>query len=228
MSRLLTVIFILAALLFAAGSAWAQDAAIEAPSEGLQTELTPVTAEYDWRAEAGLEETVRETGEAPDWLQWLARNFINILFGAFAVMILILILWVIIRQGSAGRFNLQAEAAKGERLSGDAAPEIAGVGGVRMTLDEILALEDLRTAIGALLRLTLEAALKLTGAALRRSATAREILRCLPADFAHLKAVAALVREAEAVRFGGAEISKDRFDELVALVRPLLSGKPAS
>ena len=224
MSRLVTVIICLAALFGAAGLVWAQEEAVEAPRLGLQTELEPVDAAFDWRAEVGLHDRDVDF-RWPAWLAWILSNFVMILLGLFAALILGLIVWVLVRQGGAGGFNTAPPADAGER--GDAghepgAPPGAGAG---LTLDDILGLEDVRVALGALLRLTLETALRLTGAALRRSATARDSLRRLPQDFIHLKAVAVLVREAEAVRFGGADITRDRFEELVDLVRPMLAAK---
>lgn len=224
MSRLVTVIICLTALIGAAGLAWAQDGRVEAPGFGLQTALEPVDADFDWRAEVGLR-APDDGFQLPDWLGWVLRNWLNLLFGCFAALILGLIVWVAVRQGGAGGFNTARAAASGERA--DIHPDLAtaSVAGPRLSLEDILALEDLRTAVGALLRLSLETALRLTGAALRRSATARDILRRLPGDFPHLKAVAVLVREAEAVRFAGAEISRDRFEELVDMVRPLLAAE---
>ncbi len=224
MSRLVTVILSLTALFGAVGLAWAQGAPVEPPAFGLQTELEPVDAAFDWRSEVGLRDADSER-QLPDWIGWIIANFIAILLGLFAALILGLVLWVLVRQGGAGGFNTAREAAPGERAPDPEHAAAAAVGAPRLTLEEILALEDLRVALGALLRLTLEAALRLSGAALRRSATARDILRRLPQDFAHLQAVAVLVREAEAVRFGGADISRDRFDVLVDLVRPLLAAE---
>jgi len=223
-SRLVTVILSLTALFGAVGLAWAQGAPVEPPAFGLQTELEPVDAAFDWRSEVGLRDADSER-QLPDWIGWIIANFIAILLGLFAALILGLVLWVLVRQGGAGGFNTAREAAPGERAPDPEHAAAAAVGAPRLTLEEILALEDLRVALGALLRLTLEAALRLSGAALRRSATARDILRRLPQDFAHLQAVAVLVREAEAVRFGGADISRDRFDVLVDLVRPLLAAE---
>jgi hypothetical protein len=213
----LTVLFLLTAPVFA------QEEPVEPPRFGLQTELEPVEADFDWRAEVGLRE--RDADPLPDWLRWVLRNWLNLLFGGLAALILGLIIWVAVRQGGAGGFNTARAAAQGEREAPHSEPIAAAVGGPRLSLEEILALEDVRTALGALLRLSLETALRLTGAALRRSATARDILRRLPQDFAHLKAVAVLVREAEAVRFAGAEINREEFEALVDLVRPMLAAE---
>ena len=223
MSRLVFVIAYLVALIWVAGPAFAQDEPAEPPSFGLQTELEPVGAEFDWRAEVGLREWASDP--LPDWLRWALRNWLSILIGGFAALILGLIIWVAVRQGGTGGLNTTRVAADGERDALHPELATAAVGGPRLSLEAILALEDLSMALGALLRLSLETALRLTGAALRRSATARDILRRLPQDFVHLKAVATLVREAEAVRFGGADISRDQFEALVDLVRPMLTAK---
>ena len=202
---------------------------IQPPEGGLQTELEPVSEDMDWRAEVGLTQAEpEEDRQLPVALAWVLTNLVTIIFWLVAIIALALIVMVLVNFGGRGGFRAGADAMAGERddvrLDG-----IVGVGDApRLGLEEILALEDLDLALGALLRLVLETAITLTGSVLRRSATAREILRRLPREFAHLAAVTILVREAERVRYGGATMTRERFEDLVASVRPLLSTERAS
>lgn len=206
-----------------AGAVHAQDEPVEAPDRGLQTELEPRTAEDDWRTEVGLDTTQgSEPIQMPDFLAWILANFLLVLVYLIPVLILVLIIAVLVRQGEGGGFRTGAEASSRHRVSGGHGLEDPILDAQRLSLDEILRLEDMEAALGALLRLVLEAAINLTGSVLKRSSTAREILRRLPTDFAHLAAVATLVREAERVRYGGGVITRERFEELVGLVGPLL------
>ncbi len=208
-----------------ATSLLAQEAGVSAPERGLQTELEPRDADQDWRAEVGL--TPREEPQdLPEILSWILANLVTIIIWTVALVIIALIVMVLINFGGSGGFRAGAEAQVGQRSEADG-PDVGRVlDAPNLTLDEILGLEDLEAALGALLRMVLVAALSLSGRVLKRSATARESLRRLPSDFAHLSAIATLVREAERVRYGGASITRDRFEELVGLVRPVLSAEP--
>ncbi len=225
MNRINAIALGIVTLLFVvlAGSAFAQDGDITPPERGLQTELEPLAPETDWRVEVGLEEPVeREPRNWPGALAWILANLTRIIFGFIALVVLAVLIILLVQQGGGGGLRLSAEAKAGERDDGAVAVHGAVGDAPALTLDQILKLDDLELALGALLRLVLEAAIALSGSVLRRSATAREALRRLPQDFAHLSAVTALVREAERVRYGGAQIDRARFEELVALVRPLL------
>lgn len=232
MNRFIALALSLLAVLVCAqfAPAHAQDSDdIQPPESGLQTELEPVSEDMDWRAEVGLTQAEPdEDMQLPAALLWILQNLVTIIFWLVAIVVLVLIVMVLVNFGGRGGFRAGADAIAGERedirLDG-----VAGVGDApRLGLDEILALEDLDLALGALLRLVLETAIRLTGSVLRRSATAREILRRLPREFAHLAAVTVLVRESERVRYGGATMTRERFEDLVASVRPLLNAERTS
>lgn len=210
-------------------SALAQDGDIAVPESGLQTEIEPVGEEMDWRAEVGLlDRDPRESREWPAVVAWILANLVTLVMVAIALVVIGLVILLLVKHGGGGGLRLRAEARAGEREPEAGVVSDALTAGPSLTLDEILKLDDLELALGALLRLVLETAISLSGHVLRRSATAREVLRRLPSDFAHLGAVAALVREAEHVRYGGASISRERFDALVEQIRPLLSQVRAS
>lgn len=195
-----------------------------AEQAGLQVEIEHLEADEDWRERAGVSDSGAVT--APDWLGWLlvplmAGRFLIWFLAILLVVGLIVLAVVFIRAGGAGRFGGQA-APRGAAITEPDTVATSPVERPLLSLDAILAMDDIAAALGELQRLTLTAAAAVTGIILRKSETAREVLRHLPADWGHRGIVLDLVSEAELVRYAGREVQPERLAELVEAVRPLL------
>jgi hypothetical protein len=227
-----TVLVVVAAIVVAAPGGDVSSS-YEALSRGLQTTVPALDPDAPWR------EGPPQAVDMPGWIQpvaaflsmiaravtWVVRQVLGFMgsqAGAivFAVMIAVGLGALLIKCGRVSRSpgaDLNSERTDwGPGVSGSAeAPD-------RLGLSEILAMEDLPRALGALLALALEAAAALAKAPLARSDTAREALRRFPAEFEFLAILKDLVSEAERVRYAGAAISRDRFDALAQEVRILV------
>lgn len=158
-----------------------------------------------------------EAGEAPPWQRLLLLLFTGAILAGFA--------YALLRHGgfAGGAFgrgdggNAARVRASTATFEEEAAPDLAA----------ITALADPRAALIELTRLALMRAGAAHGLLLNRSWTARDVLRRLPADWAHLPALRALVREAELVHFGGRPIARETVVDHLAALSPLFTERPA-
>ena len=203
-------------------------------ARGLQIEAPALPPEAPWRDGPPRE------ASAPGWLGWIgvalgalgralmwAFNaffaFVSSIVGLVSIGAALLagVVYLIVKYGNIAGPSFSAPA--GGRAYGEAGASLGDVAETpKQALPEILAMEDLDRALGALLRLALQAAARLSDATLARSDTAREALRRLPETFEFLAPLKALVREAEFVRFAGAPITRERFVALAESVRVLI------
>jgi len=191
---------------------------------GLQVEVEHLDAEVDWRERARVGQTDR-TGNA-NWLAGLPVGLIARLVYWFlliaAIGVVVYVILLLIRNLNTGRLGGQrkpqpgARRVVGETIASSAPQPL-------LSVEAILAMDDLVAAIGELQRSALDAAARLTGLMLRRSETARDVLRRLPDGWSYLPVLFELVREAETVRYAGAEVERERLAELADAVRPMLS-----
>ncbi|MEE2525678.1 hypothetical protein V0U79_04810 [Hyphobacterium sp. HN65] len=218
------------AVLIAACLPGALDAAQDAPARdyvdiaddlNLQSDLEILSADEDWRARLGVEENQERPAEWWELVPW--GLVIRIVIWGLAAGLLATIAYLIWRYGAVIQVGLSAKVDEGR--TGD--PDIAS-GSVlsaepkALSLDDVLAMEDAGRALGALQRLVLEAALAAMNASLRKSDTARAVLRRLPRDWQYYPPVAALVRRAERVRFAGDSFDREGLESVIESVRPVL------
>ena len=139
------------------------------------------------------------------------------------LMILGVIAYLVYAHGGATGLSFRSAPDQGARrgdakdaiLAGLDAPDVSG-------LANIAAIEDRRLALLALLRQVFSRAAEDNDLRLQRSWTAREALRRIPADWPHLAALGALVRDVELTHFGGRPVAEDAFQAHIALARPVL------
>ena len=137
-----------------------------------------------------------------------------------AGVVLAAVLFAFFRFGSGISVSLRAQSANPERAAqARAAMEIASR--EPKDLREILNMPDRRKAIVALAQSTLSRVISANSLLAQRSWTARDALRRIPRDQAHLGDVRDLVFAAERVQFGDREISQSEFEAHVERVRPI-------
>ena len=196
-----------------------------ASANGLETDPEILNADDDWRAREGIEDAGQtDLSGFARWLDLLdAAQILLWLIWIAAAGIVIFIIYLVVRYGAAIQVGTRADA--GEGRTGDVIPGSAAALASEEktpTLEAVLAIEDESIAIGALQRLVLETALAGMDARLRRSETARAVLRRLPRDWRHYDIVAALVRMAERVRYAGERLDRDGLIAAVDHVRPVI------
>ncbi|MAC90039.1 MULTISPECIES: DUF4129 domain-containing protein [Maricaulis] len=189
---------------------------------GLQLPIDYLDADADWRARANLPDTNDSASVRFPWLAALTLAKVLLwMFYALAAGVLIFIIYLAVRHG----VGLRVDSRKIQDVESAPKTAMSGPGIVDqplLTLEEIARLTDAAKALGALQRLVLAAAAEATGSALRRSETAREVLRRLPRDWTHYRVVATLVQTAERVRYAGQSIDASGVEGLIADARPVL------
>ena len=92
-------------------------------------------------------------------------------------------------------------------------------------LKSLAAMPDRRAALILLVGRVLRRAAETNGLRLKRSETARDILRRLPRDWALFDPTRNLVVAEELVHFGGRGVSDGQLDAYIAIARPILNGR---
>lgn len=191
----------------------------------LQIDLEQLDAEDDWRERVNLPRQ-RDRDIPADWWPGFALGFLLeiIFWGVCALLVagLAYVIYVIIRNGRASGVTESPTPKRNRsrhRATAMAQPDDAPLRG----LNEILVMDDVEAAMGALLRLALEAAGRLTGRMPPRSETARDVLRALPMDWPYRGLIRELVQAAERSRFAGYEMSREELERLVEKARPLIA-----
>lgn len=224
---LLAVLMTAFGLVFS-GAATANDVALADYAEtvqrlNLQDEVEILPEDADWRGLLDVEETpeTQEGGFRPD------IDVIRFMIWLMAALVVIFIVFLIIRYGAAIQVGIRADAGR-DGIGNDSPQESlsAVVGEKVSSLDDVLAMEDEARALGALLRLVLESALGRMEMSLKRSETARAVLRRLPRDWEHFIPVARLVGLAERVRYAGDPIDREGLITAVEDVRTVLQAGP--
>ena len=191
----------------------------------LQSDPEILQADENWRERVGIDSS--DSDDTDSSFGFLSGITIVMIIWALiwliAAGILSAIIYLIWRYGSVIQVGTRGEAAAGETADGvvEAGPALANEEKTP-TLDAVLAIEDEAIAIGALQRLVLETALASINATLRKSETARAVLRRLPHDWRHYDPVATLVRLAERVRFAGEHLDREGLIAAVEDARPIL------
>lgn len=198
---------------------------------GLQVDVEALPEDVDWRDPSrepnGFWDAVGQFFSGIlSGLGWVLLAIARLLFSPLGWVLMVVLIvgflvMMISRFGGFGALRWGAEPSADGYSQATSSPPV--VDEVAPSLDEIAAMSDLPHALGALLRLVLEAAARLAGIALSRSDTAREALRRLPHESGLYGVVEALVRVAERVRYGGATITRDQFEALIDSVRDLLA-----
>ena len=93
------------------------------------------------------------------------------------------------------------------------------------TLAAIADVADRRLALLLMTGQTMQAAAAQCGFRIGRSWTLRDVIRRVPRDWRHHSALTALARAAEAVHFGGRDVSEDEFQSHFAVARTIIGAK---
>lgn len=88
-------------------------------------------------------------------------------------------------------------------------------------LERLARMADRRAALILLTSRALERAAEANGINLSRAQTAREVVRTIPRDWRHRDGLNRLVRETEVVHFGGRDLPEARWQDCLALARPI-------
>lgn len=187
----------------------------------LQSNPEILPEDEDWRSRVGVVSGQRND---PGWIRLVPWGLVVwIVIWAVAAGLLALIIFLIWRYGAAIQVGMRATADEGRtEVGGRAEASVLSAEPKALSLDEVLAMDDAGRALGALQRLVLEAALAAMNSSLRKSETARAVLRRLPRDWPFYATVAALVRRAERVRFAGDAFDREGLESIAESVRPVL------
>ena len=188
--------------------------------QGLQSEviyLRPSVAfEPDQRVRVKVPEPEDPAGDSRE-----ARFIIGIVLAAILAAIIYVV--VVNSNGVGVSFRDTKDRRRSDARREDTPEETGSDQPLDQFLAGLAAMADKREALILLVSRALEWAADLHQLRLGRSQTARDVLRVLPVDWAHLPAMRGLVREAEIVHFGGRDITQERWEECLATARPIFA-----
>ncbi|WP_421789037.1 DUF4129 domain-containing protein [Hyphobacterium sp.] len=186
----------------------------------LQDQLEILPEEADWRAQLGAPESIERESAPPP------INLTLLIVWLLAATVVVFIVFLIIRYGAGIQVAFSREIDRGEIEEAESHTGLAAAAGQKVdTLEDVLAIRDENQALGALLRLVLESALHKMDMSLKRSETARAVLRRLPQNWEHFSPVAELVRLAERVRYAGDTIDREALVAAVEQARPVVHSR---
>ncbi|MEM1297795.1 MAG: DUF4129 domain-containing protein [Pseudomonadota bacterium] len=192
----------------------------------IQSKIVYIRPEVDFKADKQVKIKVPDP-EEEERTPIFSNRFI---IGVFLAFVLAVILYVfIVNSNAVGvSFRKTGEARRSDGCRDEgASPEDISSQPLDAFLAGLAAMADKREALILLVSRALERAADLNGLRLARAQTARDVLRVLPSEWAHMKALRGLVREAEIVHFGGRDLSPEKWDECFSAAQPIFRGGTA-
>lgn len=192
----------------------------------IQSEIVYIRPEVDFQADAKVKIKVPDPEQERE-LPVLSYRFI---LGVILVIILAVIVYVFIMNSNAVGVSFrktgEARRSDAERAADGSTTDVSAQP-LEQFLAGLAAMADKREALILLVSRALERAADLNGLRLARAQTARDVLRVLPSEWVHMKALRGLVREAEIVHFGGRDLTPEKWEECFSTAKPIFQRSTA-